>query len=39
MAKAKKKNLAELIRQRFAAFGGVDLELPKRDPVRECASR
>jgi antitoxin FitA len=30
-----KKNLAESIRQRFAAFGGVELELPKRDPVRQ----
>jgi hypothetical protein len=34
MAKAKKKNLAESIRQRLAPFGGVELELPKRDPVR-----
>jgi len=35
MAKAKKKNLAESIRQRFAALGGVELELPKRDPIRQ----
>jgi|NGEPerStandDraft_6_1074524.scaffolds.fasta_scaffold134613_3 hypothetical protein len=34
MAKAKKKTLAESIRQRFAPFGGVELELPKRDPMR-----
>ena len=27
-------NLAEAIRRRLAVFGGVDLELPKRDPVR-----
>jgi plasmid stability protein len=27
-------NLAESIRQRFSAFGGVDLELTKRDPIR-----
>jgi plasmid stability protein len=30
-----KRNLAESIRQRFSAFGGVELELPKRDPVRQ----
>src|ERR1035441_3531656 len=35
MAKRKKKNLAESIRQRLAPFGGVELELPKRDAVRE----
>jgi hypothetical protein len=29
MAKAKKKTLAESIRQRFAPFGGVELELPE----------
>jgi plasmid stability protein len=28
-------NLAESIRKRFAAFGGVDLKLPKRDSVRQ----
>jgi hypothetical protein len=38
MAKKKKKNLAESIRQRFAALGGVELELPKRDPVRPPAA-
>lgn len=32
MAKRNKKNLAESIRLRFAPFGGVELELPKRDP-------
>ena len=30
-----KGNLAEIIRRRFAPFGGVDLELPPREPVRE----
>ena len=30
-----KKNLAESIRQRFSAFGGVELELPKRDRMRQ----
>ena len=30
-----KENLAEAIRRRFAAFGGVDLELPRRDAMRE----
>jgi plasmid stability protein len=29
-----KTNLAESIRRRFASFGGVDLDLPKRDPMR-----
>lgn len=30
------ENLAELIRRRFAPFGGVELKLPKRhDAVRE----
>jgi plasmid stability protein len=29
------RNLAESIRERFAAFGGVELELPKRDPIRQ----
>ncbi len=28
-------NLAEAIRRRFAALGGVELELPQRDPVRQ----
>jgi plasmid stability protein len=28
-------NLAEAIRRRFAPFGGVELELPPREPVRE----
>src|ERR1017187_7625600 len=28
------RNLAESIRQRFSALGGVELELPRRDPVR-----
>jgi len=29
-----RRNLAEAIRRRFAAFGGVKLELPRRDGVR-----
>ncbi len=28
-------NLAERIRARFAPLGGVDLDLPAREPVRE----
>lgn len=34
-ARLQKRNLAESIRQRFSAFGGVELELPKRGPMRE----
>ncbi len=30
-----KGNLAERIRQRFAPLGGVELKLPRRDPIRE----
>ena len=30
-----RKNLAECIRRRFAAVGGIDLDLPKRDPMRQ----
>ena len=33
-ARPKTRNLPESIRQRFSAFGGVELELPKRDPIR-----
>ena len=29
------KNLAQFIRDCFAPYGGVDLELPPRDPIRE----
>ncbi|MGH9523888.1 MAG: FitA-like ribbon-helix-helix domain-containing protein [Terriglobales bacterium] len=29
------ENLAESIHRRFAALGGVDLELPRREPMRE----
>lgn len=29
------RNLAGLIRARFAPLGGVDLELPPREPARE----
>ena len=28
-------SLAAAIRRRFAAFGGVELELPSREPIRE----
>ena len=31
---AHRKNLAEVIHQRFAAVGGIELELPKRDAMR-----
>jgi antitoxin FitA len=31
---AAKSNLAEAIRSRFAALGGFDLELPRRDAIR-----
>ena len=30
-----KGNLAEAVRQRFAQFGGVELELPRRDAMRQ----
>lgn len=29
------KNLAESIRQRLAPFGGIELELPPRTPMRQ----
>ncbi|MGH9615599.1 MAG: FitA-like ribbon-helix-helix domain-containing protein [Acidobacteriaceae bacterium] len=29
------ENLAEAIRKRFAPFGGVELDLPERGPMRE----
>ena len=32
-----KGNLAEAIRRRFAALGGHELELPRRDPIRQPA--
>jgi len=28
-------NLAERIRRRFAPFGGLELKLPRRDPIRK----
>jgi antitoxin FitA len=28
-------NLAERIRQRFEPFGGMELKLPRRDPIRK----
>ncbi|HET7205362.1 MAG TPA: hypothetical protein VFI95_02165 [Terriglobales bacterium] len=34
-APATTENLAETIHRRFAALGGVDLELPKRDQIRK----
>ena len=30
-----KGNLAETVRRRFAALGGLELESPRRDPIRE----
>ena len=33
--KAGPKNLASAIRARFAPFGGVELEIPARQPMRE----
>lgn len=32
---AAEENLAEAIRKLFAPFGGVELGLPRRDPIRE----
>jgi plasmid stability protein len=32
---AAKENLSEAIRRRFAAFGGLELALPRRDFIRE----
>ena len=32
------RNLGQAILARFAAIGGVELELPKRGPMREPAS-
>lgn len=29
------RNLAEAIRRRFQALGGIELRLPARDPMRE----
>ena len=30
-----KRNLAEAVHRRFAALGGLELELPRRDPMRQ----
>jgi antitoxin FitA len=30
-----KRNLAETIHRRFAAFGGLEIELPRRDTMRQ----
>lgn len=35
METAEPVNLAERIRARFSPLGGVDLDLPAREPVRE----
>lgn len=32
---ATKGNLVEAIRRRFAPFGGIEISLPRRDPVRK----
>jgi antitoxin FitA len=32
--RAPKADLSEAIRERFAEFGGIELELPKRDRLR-----
>jgi plasmid stability protein len=29
------QNLADVIRKRFAPLGGVELELPRREPIRK----
>ena len=29
------RNLAQAIRERFAPFGGVELEIPPREPMRD----
>jgi plasmid stability protein len=34
-ARPAQRNLAECIRRRFAALGGVELKLPRRDPMRQ----
>lgn len=33
--KPESKNLAAIIRECFAPYGGVELELPPREPIRE----
>lgn len=33
--KSKRPNLAELIRKRMEPLGGVELEIPPREPMRE----
>ncbi len=33
--KSKRPNLAEAIRRRFAPLGGVELDIPPREPMRE----
>ena len=34
-ARPPKRNLAQSIPQRFASFGGIELELPRRDATRQ----
>lgn len=37
-APATPQNLGEIIHTRFVAMGGIELELPPRDPMRELPS-
>ncbi len=32
---AERENLGQAIRRRFSALGGIELKLPKREPMRE----
>ena len=32
---APRRNLAESIRRRFQPLGGIELEIPRRDPIRD----
>ena len=34
-SRSEPENLAQAIRARFAPLGGVELQLPPRDPIRE----
>jgi len=34
---AARENLAKAIRERFAPLGGVELEMPRRDPICQTA--
>jgi antitoxin FitA len=35
---AARENLAKAIRERFAPLGGIELEMPRRDPIRQTAA-